>query len=281
MNPIHRVFNRNRTQNMNPAPAPTAPTFQAAPTQSAEFRTKSWTTHDSNLALLECLSTATPTRPALPVELTLQILNHPTRWVSLLIVYHPPSTDPDRPILNVHSRSSGAPNQGPTKAPVSYTRPLSAREAKLWRKVVFTFRSRDQGWCSNVDGGCWSWFEVGLARTPFVEEEEGRQAQIRSDATVWTGSYEWVREWTKQHGKDLESQPRYKILGNKIGEIEPEDHTVELMDDHESMQRVQEGDRIILWACACFPGWENRVYEAEIAILGIDDQMVEREENVQ
>lgn len=275
MNPLRRVFNRNRTQNMNREPAPTAPTPQAAPTQTSRSPTKSWTTHDSNLALLQCLSTATATRPALPAELILQILNHPTRWVHLHSVYHPPSTDPDRPILKVYSRSTGA----PTKAPVLYTRPLSAREAKLLRKVVFTFRSRDQGWCSNPDAGCWSWFEVGLARIPIVEEDDG-QGQM-SDAAVWTGSYEWVGEWMKRHGKDLESQPRYRILGNKIGEIEPEDHVVELMGDHESMQRVQEGDRIILWACACFSGWENRVYEAEVAVLGIDDQTMEREGNVQ
>lgn len=272
MNPIRRVFNRNRTQNMNREPAPTAPSLQAAPTQSSSSRTKSWTTHDSNLALLQCLSTATPTRPALPAELILQILKHPTRWVPLHSVYHPPSTDPGRPILKVYNGSIGVPIEGPTKAPVLYTRPLSAREAKLLRKVVFTFRSRDQGWCSNPDGGCWSWFEVGLARIPFVEHDG--QGPM-SDAAVWTGSYEWVGEWMERHGKDLESQPRWRILGNKIGEIEPEDHVVELMHDHESVQRVQEGDRIILWACACFPGWENRVYEAEVAVLGIDDQMME------
>lgn len=277
MNRIYRVFNRNRTQNMDRETAPTPPAVPAAPTHSSRPPTQSWTTHDSNLALLKCLSTATPTRPALPVELILQVLEHPTRWVHLLSVHHPPATDPERPILKVYSRSGGA----PAKAPVLYTRPLSAREAKLVRKVVFTFRSRDQGWCGNPNGGCWSWFEVGLARIPSsVEEGDDGPGQM-SDAAVWTGSYEWVGEWMGRHGEDLEGQPRYRILGNKIGEIEPEDHVVELMHDHESMQRVQEGDRIILWACALFPGWENRVYEAEVAILGIDDKPMEREKNVE
>ena len=56
-----------------------------------------WTTHDSNLVLHRCLSTATPTKPALPTELILLILTHPSRLVELYSAnYPPPSRQPDQ-----------------------------------------------------------------------------------------------------------------------------------------------------------------------------------------
>ncbi|KAL9065466.1 MAG: hypothetical protein Q9161_008227 [Pseudevernia consocians] len=238
-------------------------------TTPMSFTADSWTTHDSNLALLECLSTATPTRPALPTELILQIIDHPTRWVRLHSTTHPPSADPNKPIIVIRDR--------PTGIPVLYTRPLLAREVERLRKIVFTFRSRDQGYSANPNDGSWSWFEASLAQLP---TDEGVRGQV-IDAATWTGSYGWIGEWMERHDKGLEDQPRYKIQTNTHASTDIEDYSIGLADEHELVQRVTEGDRVVLWGCACYPGWENRVYEAEICVLGMDDLTMEREEDDQ
>ena len=79
----------------------------------------------------------------------------------------------------------------------------------------------------------------------------------------------------ERYEKTLENEPRYRIQGNKIASTEIEQYTIEFADEHELVQRVREGDRIVLLACACFPGWENRVYSAEISALGMDDLTME------
>lgn len=263
MNRFRRTFNRALNPGRESAPAP--PNHQTDRTRPSISTAKSWTTHDSNLALLECLSTATPTRPAIPTELILQILDHPTCWLLLHSISHPPSAEPNKPIVLISNK--------PTGIPVLYTRPFSAREVGLLRKVVFTFRSRDQGWSSNPDNGSWSWFEGSLAQFPSADEDG--QSQV-NDATEWTGSYGWIGEWMQRHEQRLESQPRYKIQTNTHASTDPEEYEIELTDEHELVQRMEENDRIVLWACACFPGWENRVYEAKITILGMDDLTMER-----
>ena len=267
MNPVHRR-KFNRTSNRNRQPSPTPPTHQITPLNPSNCPTSSWTTHDSNLALLACLSTATPNRPALPTELILQILNHPTRWVLFHSVNQLPAENPDQTILRIRNK--------PTGIPVLFTRPFSAREAKLVQKIVLEFRSRDQGYSEHPDRGTWSWFEASLVQLPSTDDEHDEQGQV-SDVAVWTGSYDWIGKWMVRHKEKLEDQPRYKIQENRHAEITPKHYAIELTDEYELVQRVQEGDRIILWACACFPGWENRVYEAKISVLGLDDLTVEME----
>ena len=259
MNRFRRIF--NRTVNMSREssfPDPRIP--QAGPTHPSSSPAESWTTHNSNLALLECLSIATPTRPALPAELIFQLLNHPTRWVYLHSNIYPSSVEPDKPIALVRNR--------PTGIPVLYTRPFTAQEVGRLRKVVFTFRSRDQGYCSRPDQGCWSWFEASLAHLPSTDEDGQDQ---ENDAAERTGSLGWSEEWMERYEKSLENQPRYRIQENRLASIETEQYTIELTAEHELVQRAGEGDRVVLWACACFPGWENRVYEAKISAHGIDD----------
>ena len=142
---------------------------------------------------------------------------------------------------------------------------------------MLAFRSCDQGWSSEPDGGSWSWFEAGLAQLPAAEryepggaEEEGGSG---NDVDVWTRCDDWTSELTEQIRECRESQPKYKIQTNRHAEKQPENYAIELTGEHEMVQRIQAGDRIVLWACACFPGWRNRVFEAEISVLGMDDLM--------
>lgn len=257
----------NRPFNVGRSSLPAAPTYQAEPTPSFSSTAKSWTTHDSNLALFECLSTATQARPALPAELILKIISLPSRWVSLHSIRHSASLEHGKPIVTV---CGGRRTKSPM--PVLFTRPFSAREVGRLRGVVFTFSSRDQGWCDRPNAGTWSWFEASLARLPRTDKDD--QGPY-NDAAEWTGSYERTGEWMKLHERSLESQPRHTIQRNEIGSTEVKDYSIELTDEHELVQHVSEGDRVILWACAGFSGWENRVYGAKITVLGVDDLTME------
>ena len=241
---------------MDRKPSPTPPTPHADPRYPPASTTESWTTHDSNLALLECLSVATPARPALPTELILQILDHPTRWVRLHSISHPPSAELNKPVVVVGNR--------PTGIPVLYTRFFSARDVGLLRKVVFKFRSRDQGWCREPWLGSWSWFEASLAHFPNTKEDGPGQDD---DAAEWTGPYGWIGEWMERRDLRQENQPRYRIHTNELAPMEPKDYTIELTEEHELVQRVREGNGVIL----CLRAWENRVHEASICVLGMDD----------
>ena len=269
MNRLRRRFNRRPNRDHESISSPTPPVSQSEFTRPSTPPTQSWTTHDSNLALLSCLSTATPTRPALPTEVILQILEDPTRWIHLDSVSRPRLADRDRPICNV--------GDNPVGVPVLWTRPFSASEVRLLRKVVLAFRSCDQGWSSQLDQVSYSWFDANLARVPAAEgdevapEEEGGQG---NGVDVETSSHDWTRKWIAENGENRESHPRYRIQANRFAESTPEDYSIELTDEHEMVQRIQGGDRIVLWACACYPGWENRVYEAKISVLGVDDLLV-------
>ena len=254
---MNRNFRRfNRTHNMN---RETSHKTDPTPPSNSISTADSWTTHDSNLALFECLSKPTPTRPALPTELILQILNHPTRWILLSSISLKRSVDPDKPIVVIRGK--------PTGEPLLLTSPFSARQVRLLRNVIFTFRSRDQGWSSQPDQGRWSWFEASLAQPSTDENGQGQE----SSATEPTGSDGYIREEMERHNRQMENQPRYKIQTNRHASGDPEEYTIELTDSHELVQRVQEGDKVVLWACACFLKWENRVYDAEISVMGMDD----------
>ena len=209
-----------------------------------------WTVHDANAALHECLSTSTLNRPALPNEIILQILDHPSRWVQAqcvnlrTIAEHEP----------LRCSSDGG-QEG--KWQILVTDPLSAYVVARLRAVVYSFHSQDQGWSSfpqhhGTYEATWTWFEASLTRfeDPDVQGEilEGQKA-LRME----------------------KEQTRYELRRNRHAGRDPENYTIELVKEHELLKLVQNGDRFALWACAAFPGWVNRVHQARIELWCVDD----------
>lgn len=206
-----------------------------------------WDIHDSNVALHECLSRR---NPPIPNEIILQILDDSTRWIRTKAVdYKVP--DDDRPIRV----GSGYRNEG--QRPILATKQLSSLEVVRMRSIVFSFRSRDQGWSDDplhhgTYEGSWTWMEASLTRTPSMfQSEQEREDQLRT--------------------KEAKESVRYELQRNRHAGREPESYRCELRGDHGLLQQWQEGDGVILWARAMFPAWENRVYEAAIEIWSMDD----------
>ncbi|KAL9638966.1 MAG: hypothetical protein Q9204_001293 [Flavoplaca sp. TL-2023a] len=198
------------------------------------------TTHASNLATFFCLSRPTPTRPALPPELILQVLAHPTRW------------------LLTHVGSTGFLRVANRDLPIITLRPFTTEEIKTLRRIIFRFRSKDQGhsWDHMNHGtydGSWTWFEAvvqnGKACGPdgpdlhgALEDQVRKKFELQRNrhAGRWFENYEVVFE---------DGDPRMAELKSLLSE----------------------GDVLQLRTCARFPAWINNVDEAKVEVWCIDD----------
>lgn len=205
-----------------------------------------WTRHEANVAIHECLSRR---RPPIPNEIVLQILDHPSRWI--------------RTQINTRVATDGEPIrvssslQNCGEQQILATNPLSQPEVPRIRSVVYTFTSRDQGWSSfptqhDTYEGSFTWFEASLTRplAPDLVESE-RQDLLQLKAT--------------------KERTRYELQRNRHAGRHPETYRHELGTDHRLLQHAEEGDSVVLWARASFPGWENRLFNAGIEVWCVDD----------
>ncbi|EIW71021.1 hypothetical protein TREMEDRAFT_27701 [Tremella mesenterica DSM 1558] len=121
--------------------------------------------------------------------------------------------------------------------PIGCSHLFEGRKEKIWVwKIVVDTLSKDQGWSSSGQHygtyqQCYSWFEVSLWRDG--REVEGSRCSIQSN--VHAGQY-------------------FKSHRNVLG------------PSHSLVQQAKQGDRVMLWARARYPGWRNHVREASITI---------------
>ena len=188
---------------------------------------QSWTTHDANITLHQCLSISNPTRPALPNEIILQILDHPSRWIQVHSVNIIAAAAHEPLTCSSHGRQQG-------NWQILATNPILAHSVARLRNVIYSFKSQDQGWSSYGEhhgtyNASWTWFEAGLTRfeeqIPEVEDLT-REQELRAE----------------------KERERYELQRNRHAGREPEDYRFELKSDHELLQRVEDGDRFALWA---------------------------------
>ena len=192
------------------------------------------TRRQSNRALLSVLSKPSGKRPALPHELILKILEYPPCWVLQ-----------SRHILPAPAMI----NSRVESKVLCCTPPFTARSLKLFGEAIFTFRSRDQGWCSSRDAGSWTWFDVQLEN----KTSGGDASSSQEDAG------------------DHQGERRMLLQRNRQAERDPMAYTHVLDRSKGILYNLQVGDEIQLLGCACFPGWTNFVEEAAIEIWVVDN----------
>ena len=213
-----------------------------------------WTLQAANTTLYCCLSRKVGQRPALPSELILQIIDHPSRWICTYQNRLPNDSDGDASISSEDAMVQVATVAGSANVKVILsTRPLTAFEVANIRRLVFTFRSKDQGWSSYTsDHGTfrntWSWFEAGIRHTSYSLPEEEEHDIVSND------NYE-----------------RHELQRNRHATRQPESYRIELERDHPVVQCLKAGDVIDLLACAMYPGWKNIVYSAGVEVFLADD----------
>ncbi|KAL8678148.1 MAG: hypothetical protein Q9186_005480 [Xanthomendoza sp. 1 TL-2023] len=226
-----------------------------------------WTTHDSNLAIFSGLSRPSTTRRALPTELILHILSHPTRWLLL------------------HSLSSPTVRVADEERPIITLPPFSASQIPLLRRLVFRFQSRDQGfsWDRQNHGtyeGSWTWFEAVVKKGHHHhhndedhdhddddDDDDGPASLAQEVALTTVGSVsenedeEIVLRWELQRNRHAASQLEgYEVI------FEEGDRRFE-----ELKRGVSVGDVLELRACARFGAWVNYVEEASVQVWCLDD----------
>lgn len=200
------------------------------------MKDQDWTVHDSNQALFTCLSIPSLTRPALPTELILQILNHPTRWYCAINIVFPNSST-SSPIRLPASRG---------RLTLVSTPPLL--DIPNIKRIVFSFTSKDQGWSSYPsDHGSydntWSWFEALL----------DPKADTAGALTL------------------TDDPPRcFELQRNRHAGQVPETYEIEVEEGSELFTHLKEGWTLSLVARACCPGWENQVHDAAIKVWCVD-----------
>lgn len=213
-------------------------------------------THASNLTILSVLSTPGPKRPALPVEIILQILTHPSRWVQSAQ-------------LSLASPLSVSSVKGCTV--ILCAPPLTSKSIRLLRSVVFTFTSHDQGWSSFYSNhgtyeNSWTWFDV-------VVGSGGTGSSIVTDLDRL--ELEDDDDW----GPDPEIQSRFHWAEKKIQRLQSNRHASRVAEAYRFelevgqgiLQDLKEGDEIALLASAVFPGWVNNIEEAAMEIWEVDE----------
>ncbi|KAL1407354.1 hypothetical protein Q8F55_006776 [Vanrija albida] len=114
-----------------------------------------------------------------------------------------------------------------------------APRRRFWpRAVVITTLSKDQGWANEQRlygryEGSWTWFQVALLRDGV--EVPGSRHDVQRNVTAG------------QHFKE---------------------HRTVLGASHPLLKAAREGDRIVLYARAMYPGWVNYVRKASIMVHG-------------
>lgn len=216
-------------------------------TPPSNLECEPWTTTESNVAIYRCLSRRSP---PIPNEIILQILDHPSRWIRSQVINARMASDNEPMRVGIDLRNRG-------EQQILATNPLSQLEVPRIRRVVYTFRSRDQGWSSypthhGTYEGSFTWFEAGLTRptaTDLIDSERDDQLELKA----------------------AKERIRYELQRNRHAGREPETYRHELSRDHKLLQGAKTGDSVVLWARASFPGWENRLFNACIEVWCVDD----------
>ncbi|MCJ1426225.1 hypothetical protein MMC29_004128 [Sticta canariensis] len=200
-------------------------------------------TRESNRQLMSVLSAPSAHRRALPRELILQILSHPSRWV---LAWSDKIIDPTSLNHIEHARI------------LLSTPALTARSARLLREVVFTIRSHDQGWSSFPEHhgtfeNSWTWFEAVVLNK---SEESGHATNVGLNSIDIF---------------DSTNVRRHHLQSNRHAIGQAEDHTISIGRGHEIFNGLKAEDRILLVAFAQYSGWVNHIQDAKIEILEEDD----------
>jgi hypothetical protein len=185
-----------------------------------------WTVHDSNVELSTVLTRSDSVRPALPLEVVLVILSHPSRWVPLKVEEFPLGYTLDS---NGYTTRNSAFHRG-SQRPLLITRELSKYDIATLMCASISFRYSKTS--TNKLPCCCTWMDVGLTRT--------------SDQHV-----------------DRESShlSKWKYTGLEVGE-----HVIQISRDNLLFSSLRQGDRVALWVGEISIGVETLIHAAQIKL---------------
>ncbi|KAG8995837.1 hypothetical protein FRB90_000081 [Tulasnella sp. 427] len=125
--------------------------------------------------------------------------------------------------------------------------------------------STDQGWVSDPSSGSWSWIEVGIVRFSTLARDETFRVDPLEEALLPNRHGRQFSTEDEVDTRDLHTWESHHnpVAGNGFALVEGKDFGPE----HEIWSTLQAGDRIGVWLCAQFPGWQCRARAARITAL--------------
>jgi hypothetical protein len=165
----------------------------------------------------------------------------------------------ESPLSTYESTEFAITSQGPLNSKAWFhTKPLSVIDiSRIWGMQLFTM-STNQGWISNPNSGCWSWFEVAIYRRKPPPGENAEWMLTRPDFSIRLGNEEYVvrcrlngepLSWLSHRNEEYRREVRIydgRVFGS----------------DHELWSFLSPGDCIVVLAFCQFPGWSCKGGEA-------------------
>jgi len=225
-----------------------------------------------------------------------------------------PDNPPDSPAIGDvprHVSQSPAAPRPPRQplAPDVFAPSIGAPDSLLarpCRKIVFTIRSRDQGWGGDYSDhgtyhGSWTWFEAGLERwcqpeakkNGTKETAQSPSFDIRDLCVVYpeviTGRGDdrdfdhplLPVESLKIQCNELAALRirEHRVVWNHTDDIDPKDEeaTKTLAEcgrgketgNGKFINEMQIGDMVTIWAKARFPGWWNQIESVNVDVYWV------------
>ncbi|KAL7906530.1 hypothetical protein GGI35DRAFT_458348 [Trichoderma velutinum] len=165
------------------------------------------------------------------------------------------------------------------------------------RKIVFKFRSQDQGYVSSPEegdnpySGSWTWFDVGLERFDADSAVDGSELSVNSlrpvqppirqtstDPVGYNYTHELLHspEWEIQRNQTaLRKWQDHVITWSYTDDIPADSERSKALEaqgrgrgtgDGKFVRQLQVGDVITVWGKARFPGWANRIESVQIDV---------------
>ena len=217
-------------------------------------------TRSRNLLVCAILSK----RFALPTEIAEDILDKAESWLCQFDLCRRDWSILVQPICVVNNRKM-----------VAFSKQLGLSEIKKLRRVRFIFVSKDQGWSDQLrrHGGTFegssSWWEMRIQRMK-PREEVHRTGDPGNEAT--TAEVEEAQPHAPSLVSKWENVQSLHLQSNRHAGEQMERYNIDVDSRHEVFECLQPGDRIVLFACAEWPGWSNNV-ELAVMVLWFKDTL--------
>ncbi|KZS89628.1 hypothetical protein SISNIDRAFT_458569 [Sistotremastrum niveocremeum HHB9708] len=179
-------------------------------------------------ALAHALELGDSSRPGLPIELVLYIM----QLANCRIVHTWRHDEPGPVVVRYIPRSPG-----PTRYLWKMTPPLTRNPLHRCRGMTIRTLGRNQGFVSDPNAGNWSWYEVGLY---------GKDGEVKKGPDG--EALQWSSHYNDMHSKSL----------TWVSSDETFDSS------HPIWRYAKDGDRIGVMMCAQFPGWSCQAQSLEI-----------------
>ncbi|KAJ5772185.1 hypothetical protein N7520_002714 [Penicillium odoratum] len=149
--------------------------------------------------------------------------------------------------------------------------------------VQFDITSHDQGWCTNPQGGVWSWFEVSILGSwmedanPDLQnllDEMSSKSSPDDFGKVFQEQGLYFKDIPGEKGEGSNAKPavRSVLIAKNAIQWDWQHHTITWTRDGSNgsgsrvLPLIEEGDRLAIWARTQFPGWMNFVKEIHLKI---------------